>query len=148
MGTFVGPPVSELGPRDAWKLLSEDTSSILVDVRTRPEWGFVGGPDLSELSKETIRIEWKSWPDMAQNPAFVGTLMDGMSDLPSRILFICRSGARSMQAAEAVSTALAERGTHVPCINVAEGFEGDLDSQNRRGGLNGWKARGLAWRQS
>lgn len=148
MGTFVGPSVTELGPRDAWKLLSQDTASVLVDVRTRPEWGFVGGPDLSELSKDVIQLEWKSWPDMTQNPAFAGTLLDGMAELPSAILFICRSGARSMQAAEVVATELASRGATIPCINVGEGFEGDLDSHGQRGGLNGWKARGLAWRQS
>jgi len=33
-------------------------------------------------------------------------------------------------------------------VNVAEGFEGDLDATGRRGSLGGWKARGLAWRQS
>jgi hypothetical protein len=36
----------------------------------------------------------------------------------------------------------------VNCINVTEGFEGDLDAEGHRGNLNGWRARGLAWRQS
>ena len=51
------------------------------------------------------------------------------------MFFICRSGVRSMRAAQAVSSALSAKGTPVDCINVAEGFEGDLDERGRRGGL-------------
>lgn len=143
-----GSPIPEVGPREAWRILSEDKSAVLVDVRTAPEWTFVGWSDLSALGKETIRLEWKSWPDMSPNPAFVGALMEELGDMPSRLLFICRSGARSMHAAQAVAAALSAKGESVPCINVAEGFEGDLDKLAHRGGLNGWKAHGLAWRQS
>lgn len=148
MSSAERPLVSEVGPRDAWRILSEDKDAMLVDVRTRPEWQFVGGPDLSELGREPARLEWKTWPDMTPNPAFAGALLDSLPGLPSRLLFICRSGARSMQAAQAVARTLVAEGRAVPCINVAEGFEGDLDSRGHRGGLNGWKARGLAWRQS
>lgn len=143
-----GSLIPEVGPREAWRLLSEDKGAVLVDVRTAPEWTFVGWSDLSALSKETIRLEWKSWPGMSPNPAFVGALMEELGDMPSQILFICRSGARSMHAAQAVAAALSAKGESVPCINVSEGFEGDLDDLAHRGGLNGWKARGLAWRQS
>ena len=148
MSTDGGPRIPEVGPREAWKILSEDAASMLVDVRTAPEWGFVGGPDLSELGKDVMRVEWKSWPDMSPNPAFVGEVLDQLAGLPSRLLFLCRSGARSMQAAQAVAQALTAQGRHAECINVGEGFEGDLDALRHRGGLNGWKARGLAWRQS
>ena len=44
--------------------------------------------------------------------------------------------------------AMAEQGIATHCTNVAEGFEGDLDSEGRRGRVNGWKVRGLPWRQS
>lgn len=143
-----GSLIPEVGPREAWRILSEDKGAILVDVRTAPEWTFVGWSDLSALGKETIRIEWKSWPDMSPNPVFVGALMEEVGDMPSQLLFICRSGARSMHAAQAVAAALSAKGESVPCINVSEGFEGDLDNLAHRGGLNGWKAHGLAWRQS
>jgi len=148
MMTDQDPLIPEVGPREAWQILSNDKGSVLVDVRTEPEWSFVGWSDLSAIEKETIRLEWKSWPDMSPNPAFVGALLDRVEGLPSRFLFICRSGARSMHAAQAVAEALSARGAEVPCINVAEGFEGDLDTLAHRGGLNGWKAHGLAWRQS
>jgi len=68
--------------------------------------------------------------------------------MPSRILFICRSGARSLAAARAVAEAIGPGSGLEHCTNVAEGFEGDLDSDGHRGTLNGWKTRGLPWRQS
>ena len=34
------------------------------------------------------------------------------------------------------------------CLNVADGFEGPLDAQAKRGAAGGWKAEGLPWRQS
>ena len=34
------------------------------------------------------------------------------------------------------------------CFNVADGFEGPLDAQAKRGAAGGWKAAGLPWRQT
>ncbi|MDE0113741.1 MAG: hypothetical protein OXN84_15825 [Albidovulum sp.] len=34
------------------------------------------------------------------------------------------------------------------CVNVTEGFEGDLDHLGRRGRINGWKYSGLSWSQT
>ena len=53
-----------------------------------------------------------------------------------------------MAAAHLIAEAFAAKGQAVDCVNVAEGFEGDLDGERHRGNLNGWKARGLSWRQS
>ncbi|MHA1113507.1 MAG: rhodanese-like domain-containing protein, partial [Alphaproteobacteria bacterium] len=58
-------------------------------------------------------------------------------------LFLCRSGARSMAAAMAM-TALG----HTDCRNIVEGFEGDLNGDHHRGEASGWKAAGLPWEQS
>jgi hypothetical protein len=33
-------------------------------------------------------------------------------------------------------------------INIVDGFEGPLDSQNHRGHLGGWRYCGLPWQQS
>ena len=147
-----GDPVAGIEnvlPIDAWAMLSEDASSQLIDVRTRAEWGFVGVPDLSGLNRRLLQVEWAVWPDMSVNPRFVADVQDALGgQWPSVILFMCRSGARSRYAAEAVDGMLSAEGISTRCINVAEGFEGDLDPENHRGQLNGWKARGLAWRQS
>ncbi len=147
-----GDPGSGIGnvlPTDAWTILSEDSSARLIDVRTRAEWGFVGVPDLSGLDQNPILVEWAIWPDMSINPRFVEDVQDALTGhRPDVLLFICRSGVRSRSAAQAVAGSLLQ-GKHPPhCLNVAEGFEGDLDPENHRGRLNGWKARGLAWRQS
>lgn len=144
-----GLGVGDMLPADAWATLSNDRSSRLIDVRTRAEWGFVGVPDLSGLDRDLLCVEWAVWPDMSVNPRFVAEVQDALSgQWPDTLLFLCRSGVRSRYAAEAVAEALAPTGASTRCINVAEGFEGDLDPEKHRGRLNGWKARGLAWRQS
>lgn len=142
-------PVGELLPNDAWELLVQEPDSVLIDVRTRAEWGFVGVPDIAELGKSTVFVEWSQYPNMSINPRFAAEVIEQFGGkMPSHLLFICRSGARSLNAAYAVSDHLSQAGVTVPCINVAEGFEGDLDPAGHRGSLNGWKFRGLAWRQS
>jgi rhodanese-related sulfurtransferase len=141
-------PIAELEPRDAWKLLSEQGEAVLIDVRSAPEWGFVGGPDLSAIGREVLRIEWQVWPGMARNPDFVSDVSDALGVGEGPVLFLCRSGARSLAAATALTKAFAERGTARRCINVAEGFEGDLDADGHRGAKNGWKAKGLPWVQT
>ncbi|MEM9009706.1 MAG: rhodanese-like domain-containing protein [Pseudomonadota bacterium] len=141
--------VEVLSPQSAWDLLKSQNSAALVDVRSRAEWSFVGVPDLSPVGKQVVLAEWRSFPGMAVNPRFVEELEEGMGDPPpSDILFICRSGARSMEAATITAERLNANGHAVRCHNVAEGFEGDLDAESHRGAVSGWKARGLPWRQS
>ncbi|WP_112320791.1 rhodanese-like domain-containing protein [Oceanibium sediminis] len=142
------PKVTECTPQEAWQGLEKDGSAQLIDVRTRPEWGFVGIPDISALGRQVILHEWRQFPQMTVNPAFVDEVIDSLGGTPPRTLFfICRSGARSMEAAHAVAAGCAARGHDVTCVNVAEGFEGDLDGNRHRGKNNGWKARGLSWQQ-
>ena len=40
-----------------------DPKAVLVDVRTRAEWAFVGVPDLSNLGRDVLLIEWQTFPD-------------------------------------------------------------------------------------
>ncbi len=144
-----GNPVGECTPKDAWDGLELDHTAALVDVRTRAEWSFVGIPDLSTLGRTVILTEWRQYPDMAVNDTFAQSLMSEFSgEIPDRIYFICRSGARSMEAAHLVASAFGQSGLEVSCVNVAEGFEGDLDANGHRGQSNGWKAHGLPWRQN
>lgn len=149
MSTGDGPRVVEVSPQQAWDRLSRSEEAVLIDVRTRAEWLFVGGPDISELDRSIIRVEWAELPAMSQNPRFVDQVLEEFGGaVPSELYFLCRSGGRSMSAAKAVARTLAAMGVTAECVNVAEGFEGDLDPQKHRGGLNGWKARGLPWTQS
>jgi rhodanese-related sulfurtransferase len=143
------PIIDEVGPAEAYRLLESDPETALIDVRTDAEWAFVGLPDLSALGRPVWPIEWVAFPNMARNPAFIDELTARVGGkLPARLLFICRSGSRSMAAAQAVAAGLAGQGVTAHCTNVAEGFEGDLDQDGHRGRANGWKARGLPWRQN
>jgi rhodanese-related sulfurtransferase len=143
------PLVGEICPTEAWRILSAESDARLIDVRTRAEWGFVGVPDAGEIGHQTLFIEWARYPDMSIDPDFAARVSEELGHgMVGPLLFICRSGARSMQAAHAVVAHFAEQGESVTCLNVSEGFEGDLDAKGHRGGHNGWKARGLAWRQS
>lgn len=143
------PRIGSVNPSEAWDRLGQGQDAVLVDVRTRAEWNFVGVPDLTGMDKAPVCVEWAVFPDMSKNPRFVAALMEELGGAtPSELFFICRSGARSLRAAEAVAEHLSEIGQAATCFNVAEGFEGDLDPMGHRGGHNGWKARGLAWRQS
>ena len=128
---------------DAWARLREDPSAVMIDVRTRAEWSYVGLPDLTEAGKEIAAIEWQTFPSGEPNPSFLDDVkaLGAPSDAP--LFFICRSGARSQSAAIAVTAA-----GYSQCFNVAGGFEGDRDENNHRGTLGGWKAAGLPWRQS
>ena len=50
--------------------------SVLIDVRTQAEWGFVGVPDLAEVGRSTILVEWAGFPGMSRNPRFVTQVIE------------------------------------------------------------------------
>ena len=132
----------DITPQEAWNILESRKDAVLIDVRTRPEWAFVGVPDLSDLSKQPKLISWQVYPDMDINGRFVEEVCAlGVSpDTP--ILFLCRSGGRSRSAA----IAMTGQGYNA-CYNIAGGFEGDPDQVRHRGCVNGWKASDLPWVQ-
>ncbi len=139
-------PIEEVSVEETWTRLAGQRDAWLVDVRTVAELAFVGVPDLSSLGKPLFRVEWQHFPDNRTNPAFVPQLDEqlqrGGVGRNDEILFICRSGGRSLMAARAMAAA-----GYTRCRNVTHGFEGPLDPQRHRGRLQGWKARGLAWSQ-
>ena len=131
---------------DAWRRLAEDGSAILVDVRTRAEWSYVGVPMLDDPAREPLMIEWLSFPAMQVHEDFcerlIGELEARDASTDAALLFLCRSGVRSLHAARAMAPIW-----QGPCFNIASGFEGDLDERSQRGRCNGWKHAGLPWRQ-
>ena len=141
--------VIDQDPNTVWEGLKNDPDSALVDVRTQSEWTFVGVPDLTELRRKQIMVEWLTFPSMQINQAFVHQVEERFQgELPQTLYFICRSGSRSRSAAVLVARELSQKGKTVQCINVAEGFEGDLNQEGHRGTVNGWKHKGLSWKQS
>jgi rhodanese-related sulfurtransferase len=138
--------VDNVAVEAAWQALKSRTRSQLIDVRTRAEWSYVGIPDLGSLSKRAVLVEWQTFPDRTVDPRFVERLAGELKALGVKLdddlFFICRSGGRSLAAAEAMA-AMGYRACH----NVAGGFEGPLDDERHRGTVGGWKAAGLPWLQ-
>ena len=143
--------IDAVDPETALKALETDPGAVLVDVRSAPEWTFVGLPDISATGRPLWRIEWAAWPGMTPDPdGFAAALAERMAGAPvrpTRLLFICRSGTRSRHAAQRIAAGMAAQGHGVRCTNVDEGFEGGRDARGRRGTTTGWKARGLPWSQ-
>jgi rhodanese-related sulfurtransferase len=134
----------DITPLEAWKLLRDNPRAVLVDVRTDAEWRFVGVPDLSSLGRDVVYLEWNA-SDGTRNVNFADELKERVPPAAAGeerpVVFLCRSGNRSIGAAE---VATAEGIT--PAYNVLDGFEGQLDASGHRG-ETGWRAVGLPWRQ-
>jgi len=137
-----GAYAGDLTPAKAWELLSQDRRAVLVDVRTDPEWRYVGMPDLTTAGRQAALVSWQVFPEMTINPGFISEIESAAPDKAAPVLFLCRSGARSRAAAIAATAA-----GYAEAYNVAEGFEGDLDAEGHRGRVGGWKVAGLPWRQ-
>jgi len=131
----------DLTPQQTWDMLSGIPKAVMIDVRTEAEFAYVGNPDLSNLGKEIRQVCWKVFPAMDLNPDFVAQAGVG-ADKDTPMLFLCRSGVRSMHAADAMTAA-----GYTKCYNITGGFEGDKNPQGHRVGVNGWKVDGLPWIQ-
>jgi rhodanese-related sulfurtransferase len=138
--------IADLSVEQTWDRLVSDPKAVLIDVRTKAEWAFVGVPDLSSLGRRAVMLEWQSFPDSRIDAEFTNRLSAALAAAGAQqddaLYFICRSGGRSRMAAEV----MAEAGFR-HCFNVAEGFEGPLDEHRHRGRAAGWKAAGLPWVQ-
>jgi rhodanese-related sulfurtransferase len=129
----------DIEPPEAFDRLKKNASAVLIDVRTQPEWTFVGVPQVERL----MRVSWQVYPQMDVNANFVKDVEAMGLSKDTEILCLCRSGARSASAATALSNA-----GFTNCWNIAQGFEGDKNAEGRRGASNGWKAASLPWTQS
>src|SRR5208282_1846641 len=86
-------------PGEAHTLLAALPNARLIDVRTRPEWEYVGHVPGSVL------IEWTTYPAGTRNPRFIDELRAAATDPEAPLLFLCRSGQRSDSAARAAAAA-------------------------------------------
>jgi len=132
----------DISPEEAFAFLKHN-DAILVDVRTVPEWQFTGVPDVSATRGKLATISWKNYPDFSTNQKFqdqLASLPDINKEVP--LLFLCRSGGRSLDAAVAMTAA-----GYRYCFNITGGFEGDPDASGHRGTAQGWKAKKLPWKQ-
>ena len=122
--------------------LQDNPQALFVDVRSKAEYKYVGFPENS------ILIPWIDDPDWEPNPEVFSDLvmqeLDGRENLlNTEIILICRSGFRSNEALKCL-----ENKGFTQVSHVASGFEGDLDENDQRGNLNGWRHDGMPWSQS
>lgn len=130
------PYEGALTPKEAHDVVQQGAAK-LVDVRTRAELDWVG------RVPGAVEVELLSWPGSRPNPDFVRQLEAAVPDKNTPLLFLCRSGGRSHNAAM-----LAMQSGYAEAYNVLEGFEGDKDGGGHRNTVGGWRAAGLPWTQS
>ena len=127
------PYAGALLPQEAHALMR--AGARLVDVRTQAELYWVG------RVPGALPVEWNSYPGSQRNPLFLEQLAE-LVERDEPVMFLCRSGGRSHDAA-IVATQAGFR----ECYNVLEGFEGDKDAQQHRNSVGGWRVAGLPWIQ-
>jgi rhodanese-related sulfurtransferase len=122
-------------PKKAVKLILE--GAILIDVRCEAENKFVG------RVPNSILIPWLDEPEWeVDEEKFIKTFSRFDIDKDTEIILICRSGYRSNDAGKC----LVKNGfTNI--AHVVSGFEGDLDEEDQRGNVNGWRHEGMPWIQ-
>ncbi len=133
--------LKHLMPKAAEQRVIDNPDAVFIDVRCEAENKFVGRP------LDCILVPWLDEPDWEPNPdkfvaaveRFIGD-RDNIHDL--ELILICRSGYRSNFAGKC----LLEFG-FTDVAHVASGFEGDLDENDQRGLLNGWRHDGMPWEQ-
>ncbi|GAB2724346.1 rhodanese-like domain-containing protein [Arthrobacter bambusae] len=124
----------DLSPHDAWAKLEQ--GAILVDVRTEGEWAHIGIPDTKATENDPLFIQWNLAGGIP-NSRFIDDLKQQAPEADgTELVFLCRSGQRSIAAAIAATQA------GYTAYNVLEGFEGEPDRYGERT-VNGWKNRGL-----
>lgn len=118
--------IRNITPKKAEKFLMENDEAVLVDVRTSREWSSIGVPDTSKFAGSCRFVSWVFLPIPRKNPNFMAEATDGLeADTP--VVLLCRSGGRSMAAAQALVDA-----GYTEIYNVIGGFEGG-------DGEAGWK---------
>ncbi|QAY69307.1 rhodanese-like domain-containing protein [Xylanimonas protaetiae] len=135
----------DLTPEQTWELLTTDPNVVLVDVRTQAEWEQIGVPDVASTGKQAVFTQWVL-NNGTPNPAFLADLKAGLAAAgagdDASLVFLCRSGQRSVAAARVATAA-----GLAPSYNVLQGFEGAPGLSGVRD-VEGWKVARLPWRTS
>ena len=82
----------DIPPALAWQWVQAG-NAVLVDVRTDAERAWVGQVPGAKV------VAWKQWPQMLMNPDF-DTQLQAVVPSGSKVLLLCRSGVRSVAAAQ------------------------------------------------
>ena len=106
---------------DAFDFLSKKDNSHLIDTRSDIEWKSTGIPDLSSINKETNLINWGPVLDQIFFEQYKNFLLTSFNK-NDNLLFICRSGSRSLMAAQ-----FAIKFGFENSFNIFEGFYNEND---------------------
>ena len=101
---------------DAFDFLSKKVDSHLIDTRSNIEWKSTGIPDLSSINKKTNLINWGPVLDKTFFEQYKKFLLNSFNQKDS-LFFICRSGSRSLMAAQ-----FAVKFGFENSFNIFEGF--------------------------
>jgi len=136
--------IKEITPGEAGELLKSDPNAVVLDVRSKVEFDYVGHP------VGAVHVPWQEFPGWQVDPQFIEKVRQKLADRgtanPEKnvtVLSLCRSGSRSRAAAQALAAFGFER-----VYNIAQGFEGDRDQNGHRGTVGGWRFHGLPWEQT
>ncbi len=143
-------PGKEVTPLEAYALIKQDPAHmVIIDVRTRPEYQYVGHPEGAFLVPLLFwSNEFKNGKyQLKENPNFTKDVMGRFNPKTDTLFFLCRSGHR---AARALSATVKEGWPAEMAYVILGGFEGEkLKDENsafhgqRIGG--GWRTEGLPW---
>ncbi len=137
----------DVTPIDAYAMATTDPGTYILDVRTISEWQWVGHPGKNKLGEgaalegKVVNISYQIEKKgaMVLNPSFMNEINEIFgSGTDITLITMCRSGSRSVAAAQVLEAA----GYNVK--NMVTGFEGGSDSKGYRT-KNGWAIDGLPY---
>jgi rhodanese-related sulfurtransferase len=121
--------ITNVSSKEALELLNE-ANTYLVDVRSIAEYVFVGHAAMAH------NIPLSFWDEERQGFVPNSTFLEDLKSrfkAEERLIFICRSGSRSLRAAKNAKNA-----GFIEVLNVTLGFEGEKNAEGYRV-INGWK---------
>lgn len=116
-------------------VMGSPADTFIIDVRTRPEYEFVGHPD---MPNGVPNIPYKFYPSWEFNVDFTDMVKERYR-LGDKIIIICRSGVR----AEAAAWLLLKAG-FTSVFFMTDSFEGPQGPDGLRN-VSGWKVNGLPY---
>jgi rhodanese-related sulfurtransferase len=123
-----------LTPHEAHTFLQATPDAVFMDIRSFAEFWFVGHP-----------VGAMSVPFNDEEYGFNAKFIDEAASFAKRtqaVVLICRSGKRTLEAGAAL-----EGAGFINVAHVTTGFEGEMNTQDQRSSVNGWRFEGLPWEQ-
>jgi rhodanese-related sulfurtransferase len=136
---------------EAYDILKSNPKILLIDVRSRAEFSFVGHPTVvdrnipyrmlgADYAIDAKRKQYTMVPNVDFPAALEKAMQEAGATKSDPIMVMCRSGTRSRMAVDY----MAKLG-FTQVYNIVDGFEGDKDKATGHRTVNGWKNSNLPW---